>query len=150
MTDNEIKIINDVLTRLLAMREQSRHELLNKLLLRGFDSQISLSQLDKFTEAEVQSDRRFAQSLVRSRAAKGKGPQRIRLELREHRISDEVAVEAMAEQDIDWFALARVVMVKKYGEDMAPSWEEKQKRSRFLQYRGFTTEQIQFAHESSK
>jgi regulatory protein len=150
MTDNEIKIINDVLTRLLAMREQSRHELLNKLLLRGFDAEISLRQLDKFTEALVQSDKRFAESLVRSRAAKGKGPQYIRMELREHRIADELAAQAIAEQEIDWFALARQVMVKKYGASTAPDWQQQQKRSRFLQYRGFTSDQIKFAHDSSK
>ena len=150
MTDNEIKIINDVLTGLLARREQSRHELLNKLLLRGFDRDISVRQLDKFSAAQVQSEQRFAESLVRSRAAKGKGPQYIRSELREHRIGDELAAEALTAQGIDWFALARQVMVKKYGESVPQSWEEKQKRSRFLQYRGFSPDQIQFAHESSK
>jgi regulatory protein len=70
--------------------------------------------------------------------------------LREHQISDDLAIAAMAEQEIDWYALARQVMVKKYGAGTAPSWEEKQKRSRFLQYRGFTTDQIQFAHDLSK
>ena len=150
MTDNDIKIINDVLTRLLAMREHSRYELRKKLILRDIDLKLALPQLDKFTAADIQSELRFAQSLVRSRAAKGKGPQRIRAELREHQIDDELAKRALAEQDIDWFELARQVMVKKYGEGKAPSWQEKQKRSRFLQYRGFSLEQIQYAHQSSK
>ena len=147
MTDNESKIINYAITRYLAAREHSRHELLIKLLRKEFDAQLCQQQIDKFSQANIQSDQRFAESLVRGRINKGIGEQRIRSELKEHNIEQELISHAFAVQDEDWFDLVLKVYKKKYGGQPAASWQEQQKRSRFLQYRGFSYAQIHYANQ---
>lgn len=149
MTDNDLKIINNAITRFLARREHSRQELLTKLVSRGLDETLCRQQIDAFTEQNIQSDRRYAESLVRSRAQKGQGENRIKAELREHNISTNVFYEVNQELEIDWFELARSVALHKYGECPPKDWQEQQKRSRFLQYRGFSLEQIKYAVENS-
>jgi regulatory protein len=147
MTDNESKIINYAITRYLAAREHSRYELLIKLLRKEHDAQLSQQQINKFSLANIQSDRRFAESLIRGRINKGIGEQRIRSELKEHNIEQEQVSHAFVEQDQDWFELVLQVYTKKYGDKPAASWQEQQKRNRFLQYRGFSYEQIHYANQ---
>ncbi|TNE76319.1 MAG: regulatory protein RecX, partial [Gammaproteobacteria bacterium] len=43
----------------------------------------------------------------------------------------------------DWFLLAAEVMRRKYGGASCDNFQERARRSRFLQYRGFSGEQIQ-------
>lgn len=145
MSDDELKIITHSITRLLAMREHSRREIRRKLAQKGFDPVLVNQQLDKFVEQNIQSESRFSEMLVRSRSTKGQGENRIRAELREHQIDDQTIAWALRECDVDFFALAAEVLHKKYGTSPAKSWPEKQKRMRFLQYRGFSHEQIKEA-----
>ena len=151
MTDNANKIINYTITRYLAAREHSRHELLRKLLLKEYDQALSLQQLDKFSAANIQSEARFAESLVRGRINKGFGEQYIRSQLTEHRIEPGIISQAIenciTELQIDWYELACQVLAKKYREVPAKNWQEQQKRNRFLQYRGFDHEQIRYAKQ---
>ncbi|MFT6899276.1 MAG: regulatory protein [Paraglaciecola sp.] len=94
------------------------------------------------------SEKRFAQVMVRSRISKGVGEQRIQRELAEHEISHELIEAAFSEQDQDWDELALQVYVKKFGLIAPKDWQEQQKRNRFLQYRGFSHEQIRGVYPS--
>ena len=49
----------------------------------------------------------------------------------------------MRECDIDWALLARDQAVRKYGEPLPTTFEEKVKIQRFLLYRGYLMEDIQ-------
>jgi regulatory protein len=142
MTDNDIKIINNTINRLLAMCEYSRKELLTKLLNRNFDQDLCESQINKYSKANLLSEKRFAQVMVRSRICKGMGEQRIQRELEAHEISLELIQEAFSEQNEDWGELAMQMYVKKFGLKAPQDWQEQQKRNRILQYRGFSHEQI--------
>jgi regulatory protein len=148
MTDPQLKIINYSITRLLAMREHSEYNLLKKLLDKGFDVGLCEQQIEQFKKKNIQSDSRFADSLIRGRARKGQGEVRIRAELNEHKISADTYLPIFAELEIDWFELAQRVLAKKYKTPALDDWKEKQKRQRFLQYRGFSMEQIKFAMET--
>ena len=145
MTDNDVKIITNTITRLLASREHSRNELIRKLQQKGFEPQVCYEQIDKFSEQNIQSDSRFAEMLIRSRAKKGYGESRVRNELKEHSIDSDVIAQAMLESEVDWFELAAQVLSRKYGEAPPKDWKEQQKRQRFMQYRGFNLEQIKYA-----
>jgi regulatory protein len=123
---------------LLARREHSRLELLHKLKRRFDNEEMVEAQLLRLREDNLQSDRRFAESFVRQRAARGKGPLRLRQEMRERGISDTDIEQAMAESDVDWHEVAAAVLVKKFGEAAAPDMKEKARRARFMQYRGFS------------
>ena len=45
----------------------------------------------------------------------------------------------------DWFEQARQVREKKFGAELPVAFKEKTRQMRFLQYRGFDTDQIQHA-----
>ena len=149
MTDNESKNIKYSITKYLSMREHSHHELLQKLLAKGYEQALCVERIKQFQEADIQSDLRFAEMIVRSRVAKGVGEQRIRHELNQQHVADELIEQAIAEQEIDWDELVLQVAVKKFGHKPAKDWPEQQKRNRFLQYRGFSHEQIRRLESAS-
>lgn len=144
MADNDTKIINHSITRLLARREHSQQELIFKLTQKGFDEKSVRTQLKLFVEKDVQSDRRFTESFIRSKAQKGVGWGRIEMELQRHNISQETVSQAEVEADVDFYQVAAQVYEKKYALKPYKDWQEKQKRMRFMQYRGFNTDQIQY------
>ena len=67
----------------LARREHGRTELLNKLTKFGFDSNTADDAVAELIDDGLQSDTRFAEAFVRSRITQGKGPAKIRADLRE-------------------------------------------------------------------
>ncbi|MBJ2135898.1 regulatory protein RecX [Paraglaciecola chathamensis] len=142
MTDNDSKNIKYSITKYLSMREHSCHELLKKLTAKGYEKSLCEQRIAQFSKADIQSDLRYAEMIVRSRVAKGKGEQLIRNELSQHAIAPELIELAITEQDVDWDALASDVAHKKFGSKPAKDWQEQQKRNRFLLYRGFSHEQI--------
>lgn len=128
---------------LLARREHSRYELQQKLANKFPEQQHLLVQiLDVLKQENLQSDERFAEAFVVSRARRGQGPHRIRLELQQRGVDEALAQRAVTGSDTDWFELAVEVMMKKYGSTPCVDFFERAKRSKFLQYRGFNAEQI--------
>ena len=87
--------------------------------------------------SDLQSDRRFCESFVRSRSQQGQGPRRIAQDLRQRGVADSLVREYLWEADIDWFAALQQLYRKRYGETKPSDYKEKAKRMRFLQYRGF-------------
>ena len=132
----------------LARREYGRDELVNKLTNAGYNHDIAAVEVDRLTDDGLQSDERFAGSFVQSRINQGKGPVRIRQELKERGLRASIAESALEEVDQDWFELARDVRVRKFGAGLPGDFSEKARQMRFLQYRGFDSEQIQVAVQS--
>ena len=132
--------IEQICLRLLARREHSRRELLNKLALRGFGRDEVEPVIEAIAASNWQNDQRYAECLVRQRLEKGHGPLRIRYELRQAGI-DEVDLDRLAEEYAGgWQSLLRDVYRNKYGEQPVLTQAEWLKRSRFLQQRGFSAE----------
>lgn len=131
---------------LLAKREHSAQELLNKLLKRGFREDSVESALTRLSDENLQSDERYTEVYIRQRSEKGYGPQRIKAELRERGIDDGLIAaqfrRAEMEGEADWVELATGAYRKKYGGRPIADMKERAKRIRFLQYRGFDHEQI--------
>jgi regulatory protein len=125
---------------LLSRREHSRRELKQKLKKRFEDEDLIEAQLDRLAEENLQSDARFAESFLRQRCSRGHGPIRIRQEMRHKGIPGEGIEAAMAAEDCDWYALAEQVMLRKFGGEPAQDIKEKARRSRFMQYRGFSAD----------
>jgi regulatory protein len=46
---------------------------------------------------------------------------------------------------VDWAAEARTVREKRFGSDQPADYKDRARQSRFLQYRGFSSEQIRQA-----
>lgn len=135
--------------RLLANREHSRHELLQKLRARCTCHRDHIAQLlDKLQHMGYLDDARYSAAFVRAAIGRGRGAQRIIYELREHGIDPELATQALAEAGIDWGALARQERIKKYGRKIPEAYQERARQARFLAGRGFSKEAIQAAFQN--
>lgn len=128
---------------LLARREHSYLELQQKLRDKFQDSIDQVEQvLCGLQQDNLQSDERFAEVFLSSRVRMGQGPQRISLELQQRGVNKFLAEATVAKSDVDWFKLAESVRTKKYGDNPCNDFKERAKRSNFLHYRGFSSEQI--------
>jgi regulatory protein len=132
---------------LLARREHSRRELMRKLATRGFPDDVVTHALDELERTGALADERFTDSFVRSRVAKGQGPQRIRAELAQRGIADADADEVLRGTDVDWLETIRAARRKRFGPELPRDYAERARQARFLQYRGFNGEQIRAALE---
>ena len=132
---------------LLARREHSRRELTQKLAKRGFPDGVIASALDELERTGSLANARFTDSFVRSRIAKGQGPQRIRAELAQRGIADADADDGLRSAEVDWLAAIRAVRVKRFGPELPRDYAERARQARFLQYRGFGMAEIRAALE---
>jgi regulatory protein len=128
----------------LARREHSRAELRNKLRRRlGTEAEPAdvAAQVEKILDAlqakGLLSDTRFAAVLTRSRADRF-GTARIRYEMREHELPDEVIRPAIEALKATEEMRARDVWQRRFGEPPANA-TERARQMRFLAARGFST-----------
>jgi regulatory protein len=95
-------------------------------------------------EAErLLSDDRFMESLIQARRNRGYGPLRIQKELQEKGVAPEAIAGWFDATSRDWIDDIRRVQRKKFGGRIPKSYAERARQARFLQYRGFTYDQIQ-------
>lgn len=127
---------------LLARREHGEQELARKLRARGFEADATVDALQQLIADGLLSDERFAEAFVHSRFQRGAGPQKIRAELRERGIDDVLISHSIEALDEDWQARLREVREKKFGASLPGDFRERSRQMRFLQQRGFSTEQI--------
>lgn len=137
--------VEAVAVRLLARREHSRFELSRKLAARDAPAELVESVLDELAERRLQSDERYAESLVAARISRGQGPVRIRRDLEQHGVATASIEAAFEVANPDWDQLARETRVRRFGEAPPADWNARARQSRFLEYRGFTGEQIRIA-----
>jgi regulatory protein len=129
----------------LARREYSLAELRTKLATKHYTpEEIDQAVLELAADGLV-SDERFAESFVVSRVRKGQGPVRIRMELKKRGIDAELIALHLGAMDLQWHSLAKQVRSRKYGAEQPEDFKEKARQMRFLEYRGFTGEQIRAA-----
>ena len=145
MTDSDRKIIMDSITRMLSRREHAYAELIRKLQQKGFQTNAFVPVLEEYREAGIQSDARFAEMKVRAGAAKGQGPGRVKRDCQQWQVDEHLVEQAIQENEIDWFELALQVRAKKYGIERISDRELRYKQMRFLQYRGFYQDHIEYA-----
>ncbi len=126
----------------LARREHSYLELFRKLLQKGYAQSEVEQALAELIDDNLLSDSRFAEAFVRSRVAKGHGPARIRMELKEKGLDDCQIDQALEVNNIDWDSVIESVWLKKYSDSSSFVEIDKNRQWRFLQYRGFTHSQI--------
>lgn len=131
--------------RLLSRREHSTEELKRKLAAKGYPEASIATVLDKLGKKKWVSDERFAASYVHHHARRGQGPVRIRAELRQQGITDAQIQQEITGGEQDWNGRAAEVRRRKFGAELPRSAGERAKQARFLQYRGFNSDQIRAA-----
>lgn len=125
--------------RLLSRREHSCFELKRKLKTRGINQDIIDETISSLRKERLVSDERFTESYVRVRINKGFGPLRIRAELGELGIGDDMIAQHLVNDDDFWFESAVAVRSKRFGEEKPEDVKAWNKQARFLQQRGFNT-----------
>ncbi len=126
--------------RLLALRDHSRAELARKLAPLGTPEEVHAT-IDRMSELGLQSDRRFAEAWVRSKAGRF-GTTRLRMELARRGIDTDTVAEVLAHNELDSdLERARGVWTSKFGSP-AQDRREWARQARFLQGRGFSSEVI--------
>lgn len=129
---------------LLSRREYSARELQQKLAASWPPEAVAVV-LQGLQAQGLQSDERFARIWTRHRLLQGYGPVRIQVELRQKGVAGELIQQCLADEDFDWFEQARQVWQRRFGGKGTPDAREKARQMRFLQYRGFTGDQIRYA-----
>lgn len=126
----------------LARRDHTQVELTQKLKAKGYE----LSDIEKliveFNQSGLMSDQRFTENYIRWRRRRGYGPQRIAAELQARGVEDEVIKMHIDAGNEEWLLEIEQVWRKHFKGRKAEDYSEKVKQMRFLQYRGFTREQI--------
>ncbi len=127
---------------LLARREYSYSELETKLLPIASDENLVYEVLDWMVEEGFQSDERFTEMFLRSKALSGYGPIRIKMELRQKGIAEDLTEQAFEASTIEWETEVYRLIEKKLGKLDEVDIKSKQKCIGFLQRRGFNSGHI--------
>jgi regulatory protein len=139
----ELNNIKNKAISYLARREHSRYELKQKLLQKFPLQENAINQLlEELSEQRLQSDARFLESFIRHRAKSGYGLLRIKQELSQHHIDQELVLEVLENLAIDWFEVLQSLNQKKYGDKPFKDYQDKMKRSQYLYLHGFSHDEI--------
>ena len=123
--------------RHLVRREHSRAELARKLAPHAESAEAIEAVLDLLLSKRQQSDERFAEERARVLSRKF-GAAKIRQDLKARGIADELISRVSAEGELE---RAKAILIRKYRAP-ADTREERAKRARFLQSRGFSYDVI--------
>jgi regulatory protein len=140
--------------RILAGREHSTQELTRKLVTKGFPESTVGDVIQALQEQGLQSDLRFVEAFVRSRINKGYGPIRIRRDLYQRGVEDDLIEAELTCSAERWIDLAHSVLNKRFADtypdarpDARPDSRPKDRdvwntQARFLARRGFPADLI--------
>ena len=130
---------------LLAGRDFGRAELVRRLARRGYPASVVDSVVDGLVAERLLSETRYVEQFIRQHAGRGHGPVRIRAELRERGVAGEEIEAGLEAAAGDWAAAAREARRRRFGVSPPGDYRERARQARFLQYRGFSAEQIRAA-----
>ena len=133
--DIRIKIMD-----FLSRREHSSKEIFQKLSPRVESKELLEEEIEKLQADGLLSDERFAESYFQSRKNRGYGPLRIRNELKQRGVGDQIFYPLSNE--IEWSEFALEALRKKVSGNMPTETKEILKLKRFLNYRGFDFKDI--------
>ncbi|MDH3218066.1 MAG: recombination regulator RecX [Gammaproteobacteria bacterium] len=140
-SDSKVEIRKKAMD-LLARREHSAQELRQKLTAREFDNDAIEEAMRGLRDDGLQSDERFAESYINSRFNAGIGPRKIRFELRQRGIADELVDRYLDLYSERWDQSMIQQRVRKYGDAIPEDHAGRMKQARFLQNRGFSPESV--------
>jgi len=129
--------------RTLARREHSRAELARKLAPHAASRDALEALLDELVRRKQLCDERYAEERAHVLSRKY-GAARIRLELRARGVAEDTVENIATAAGTDDLERARAILRKRYAAPPSTR-EERARRMRFLQQRGFTGEVIRAA-----
>ena len=139
-TLDEPKAIRLKIMDFLSRREHSSREILKKMSNRVESKEMLLDSIKELVDDGLLSDERFAESYFQSRKNKGYGPLRIRNELKQRGVGDQIF--SSLSNEVDWSKYALEALKKKMNGDLPSEIKDVLKLKRFLNYRGFDFQDI--------
>ncbi|WP_437891695.1 regulatory protein RecX [Phytobacter sp. V91] len=127
---------------LLARKDYSNGEMRRALHHMTDDGMTVETVIVRLRDSDYLNDQRIAENMVSRFLRKQYGPTRIRQELRQKGIDQEVTEKTIKDCDVDWFQMASDCRIKKFGDDYPSDAREKGRQMRFLQSRGFSMDMI--------
>ncbi len=124
----------------LTRKEYSKAELIEKLALYAESRDEVITLVNELSLENYQSDQRVAEIMLSSQKRKGKGPNQIKMKLKNKKIDTALIAEELKETD--WVQQAYELKVRKYGTEVTKDPKIKAKQIRFLMYRGFEMDAI--------
>ena len=139
MSNNDLESIKNSISRYLSMREHSKQELVDKLLKKDYEKDLIMQCIEEFSDKDLQSDYRYAESFARAKFNDHKGEIFIRSSLREKGITTSLIDKIMMNYDYeDWLNQAILALEKKVFKTNLDQSDQKRKQNAFLNNRGFT------------
>jgi len=150
MDEQDKQKLKNYVLWLLGRQEYSKKEVAQKLRQKEAD-ETYIEQLLAWCESLGYIDeQRYCESFLRRKINKGLGQKRILAEAGNKGVDRTQLMALIEEQEIDWFELAQNTYQRKYGvSDKQLDYKEKAKRVRYMMYRGFGYEEINFAMQAT-
>jgi len=131
--------------RLLNRRDYCAAELVARLVERGADKQLAAEVVAGLGRERMVDDARYAENFVAWHAGRGQGPIRIAHELKELGVAATMVDEAVDASSATWRERCAKVRRRRFGDEPPTEWKERGRQARFLQYRGFSADQVRAA-----
>jgi regulatory protein len=150
MDDKSKQKLKNYVLWLLARQEYSKAELTKKLKAKEA-SECQIDALLSWCERLGYIDEeRYCESFLRRKINKGLGQRRILTEALNKGVDRARLMHLIETLEIDWFQLAQAAYEKKYATTASNlDYKEKAKRVRYMMYRGFGYEEIDFAMQAA-
>lgn len=150
MTEKEQAKLKNYVLWLLSRQEYSKAQIAKKLAARCKDNEFIEKLILWCEDYGFIDDIRYAESFVRRQINKGLGLMRIKNEAYQKGVSADLVQTIVEELEIDWYLQAQSAYNKKFTNTSSSlDFKEKAKRIRYMSYRGFNHEQIEFAMQTS-
>ena len=137
---DEPKAIRLKIMDFLSRREHSSKEIYQKMSRKVESKEMLLESIKELERDGLLSDERFAESYFQSRKRRGFGPLRIKSELIQRGVKENLFYSL--EKEIDWSSNALDALKKKLNGKVPQETKEILKLKNFLNYRGFEFQDI--------
>ena len=137
---DEPKAIRLKIMDFLSRREHSSKEIYQKMSRKVESKEMLLESIKELERDGLLSDERFAESYFQSRKRRGFGPLRIKSELIQRGVKENLFYSL--EKEIDWSSNALDALKKKLNGKVPQETKEILKLKNFLYYRGFEFQDI--------
>ncbi|WP_265504208.1 regulatory protein RecX [Providencia rustigianii] len=134
MTTSELY---NIAVGLLARRDYSTAEITRYLSRSIGDEEVVSAVITQLREHHYLDDLKIAENERDKGIRKLHGPTRIKQEIKQKGIPDDIITQVMENAGTDWFDLAEQYRRKKFGLSLPDDPKEKSKQIRHMQYKGY-------------
>ncbi|CAH9054109.1 Regulatory protein RecX [Pseudoalteromonas holothuriae] len=150
MDDSEKQKLKNYVLWLLGRQEYSKKELTQKLKAKQADESFIEDLLQWLESLGYIDDNRYCESFLRRQINKGLGLKRVLAEAGNKGVDRALLMQLIETQEIDWFELSLATYNRKYASTPNKlDYKDKAKRVRYMMYRGFSYEEIDFAMQAA-